>query len=523
MLEALAWIVLVPLLAILALRFAFPLPRPVHSPPSEPPREVASALAEHAQALSAAHPEETGIVMLPEPVDALASRIAHVRAATRSVDAQYYIWKADLAGTMLLAELVMAAKRGVRVRVLVDDIPTRGLDPMWAAANSLENFEVRLFNPLAIRRPRPVNYFYHLLRLNRRMHNKAMIFDRAVAIVGGRNIADEYFAAREKGLFIDLDALAVGAAVDLVAEDFDRYWRSVSSFPVEQLLDAPEPEVVASLAEPVPHKPELAREYRAAIDEAQAGALSWQKPDALVWAPVRMFSDSPDKALHRSARRDLVAMRILPIMAGAREQLDLVSGYFVPSRFGTKMLVRLAKRGVAVRIITNSARVTDKRFVHASYIPYRRRLLRAGVRIFEARPRIYKEPRAWRERLKRGIDETARTRFAGGGESVHAKTFTIDHRYLFVGSFNFDPRSAMLNCELGLVIDSPRLTEVVEATLDRRVIGSAYEVTMSKLGKLTWTAGRGPRRMIWDREPDTTWGDRAMLRFYRMLPIEWLM
>ncbi|MEZ5744323.1 MAG: phospholipase D-like domain-containing protein [Sphingomonadaceae bacterium] len=264
-------------LFILALRLAFPLPRPLRDKSSTPPPDAPSELCDEVEALASEHPGDTGLLLLSDPVEALASRIAHVRAATRSIDAQYFIWKGDLSGRMLLAELVRAAERGVRVRVLVDDVTTARLDPIWAAAAALPGFEVRLFNPLTIRRPRALSYLINPLRLNRRMHNKSMTFDGAVSIVGGRNIGDEYFGAREKGLFIDLDALVVGGIVGEIAQDFERYWCSVSSFPAQQMLPAPDEDDIAALGSPVHANPALAAEYAEALhDSGLLERLAWQ-------------------------------------------------------------------------------------------------------------------------------------------------------------------------------------------------------------------------------------------------------
>ena len=508
---------------LLLLRLAFPLPRAVRDTPGAPAPELRGEMCSQVSTLGEGKDGQTGVLLLRDPVDALAARIAHVRAASCVIDAQYYIWKGDLSGRMLLAELVRAARRGVRVRVLIDDVATLRLDAMWAAAAAVPNFEVRLFNPLTIRKPRPLGWLINPLRLNRRMHNKTMTFDGAVSVVGGRNIGDEYFGAREKGLFIDLDALLVGGVVSEIAEDFDRYWHSVSSFPAQQLLPPASEEDIAAIAKPVHANAALAAEYGEAIAAVQEGTLAWHAGERLVWARVQLFSDNPAKALDRSKRGDLVAVRILPILRGADERLDLVSGYFVPERFGVKLLSSLARAGVAVRVVTNSALVTDKRFVHAAYVPYRRPLLRAGVKLFEVRPRDRRR-RPLRERFgPRGPAEMGRTRFSGGGESVHAKTFSVDGRYLFVGSFNFDPRSALLNCEIGFIVDSPMLAEEMNATLDRQVSEAAYAVRLGKLGKLRWVHDEGEDATVYETEPGTTISDRLWVLAYRLLPLEWLL
>lgn len=510
----LVWTLLGLALAALALRAMFPLPDMSCRAEELQVPDQPSPLADRIAATARDHPGKTGLVLLPTGIEAFAGRCAQVRSATRTIDAQYYIWHGDRTGRLLLADLIAAADRGVRVRLLIDDNPTAGLDGMWAAVSTHPRISVRMFNPLTIRRPRVFNYLFSAFRLNRRMHNKSLTIDNAITIVGGRNVGDEYFDASDDGLFIDLDAMAVGAVVDDVSADFERYWTSASSFPAEIILARAKPDSIDRLRDVSDvDSPKMAK-YRQAAEEIIAELSAPPATDGLVWTDVRLVSDNPDKALERSKRSDLLAVKIRPEIATARTRFDLVSGYFVPSRDGMQLIGGLARRGVAVRVITNSFAVTDVPLVHAGYAPRRKPLLKLGVRLFEARPLAT---------VRRPRGEIKKTRFSGGGESVHAKTFTIDNRTLFVGSFNFDPRSALLNCEMGFLIDSPELALGVQDALDERLQFAAYDLSLSPKGSLQWHAGRRDETPAIDVEPNMNAFKRGMVWLMARLPIEWLL
>ncbi|MCB1021847.1 MAG: phospholipase D family protein [Acidobacteria bacterium] len=499
-------------LLALVLKLAFRLPKVPHGPERPTPQRP-SALADHLGVLTRQHVDLTGLHLLPEAMDAFAMRVALARSAQRTIDAQYYIWDGDLSGRMLLSELIAAADRGVRVRLLIDDNPTKGLDGMWATVSAHSSVEVRLFNPLAIRRPRALNYLFDFPRLNRRMHNKSMTVDDVATIVGGRNIGDHYFGAESHGLFIDLDALAIGKVVPDVAEEFQEYWTSDCAYPAEGLLRRPEPGGLAAIRTPEFENKELAEAYREATEQAiEKLEPAYLEGELVTWAPVRLVSDNPIKALNKAKRSDLLASQIAPSILKASRRFDLISAYFVPSGPGSRMLAGLTQRGVRVQVVTNSVQVSDVPLVHSGYAPYRRRLLRAGIKLFEARPLSENGGRARR----RGS-----TRFSGGGESLHAKTFTIDNQVLFVGSFNFDPRSALLNCEMGFLIDSPSLTEAFTEALDKELPETAYAVSLGPGGRLRWESRVDDEVKIFSTEPGTTVVKRAMLWFLSKLPIEW--
>ncbi|MDE2577298.1 MAG: phospholipase D family protein [Hyphomicrobiales bacterium] len=503
-------------LAVIAviLKLANPLPERATRGDAAPTPALASPFAQAAAHFTREHDGQTALLLLTRGIDAFAMRLAMARNARHTIDAQYYIWENDLSGRLLLSEIMKAADRGVRVRLLIDDNPTAGLDAMWAGVNAHPNISVRLFNPLIIRKVRAANYLFDFPRLNHRMHNKSFTVDGAGSVVGGRNVGDEYFGARDEGLFMDVDALAVGAVVPSVSAVFERYWESQSAYPAESILATGGAMTAEELTNPVYDDLDRAQRYREASDKALE-TLGLNDPStAFVWAPVRLAADDPAKATGKAQRDSLLASQIAPLFQGARSRIDLVSGYFVPGELGETLLADAARRGAAVRVATNSIQVTDVPVVHAGYAPYRKPLLRAGVRLFEASPISASPTRK---------ANVAQTSFSGGGESVHAKTFAIDGRTFFVGSFNFDPRSALLNCEMGFIIDSAQLAQSFGAALDRRLPEAAYAVTLDGNGDLAWTLDEDGAPHRFRREPGTTPFSRAIVSALSLLPIQWLL
>lgn len=457
--------------------------------------------------LAAAHPGLSGVYALRDARDAFASRYLLAAAAERTLDVQYYIWRNDLSGTLLMKALVDAADRGVRVRLLLDDNNTAGLDAAVAAVDAHPRIEVRLFNPFAVRRPRALGYVTAFPRLNRRMHNKSFTADNQVTIVGGRNVGDEYFGATEGVLFADLDVIAAGPVVQDVSRDFDRYWASESSYPADRLLDAPaEAEIatVAAAAKEVERDPAAVAYMEALrrspfVKELTAGTLP------LEWTAVRLISDPPSKVLDRADRDELLMQKFAAIFGTPRTTVDLVSPYFVPGRTGTSLFSGWARRGVRVRVLTNSLEATDVALVHAGYRKRREDLLEAGVALYELRAR--------------GTPAT-RGAFGSSGSSLHAKTFAVDGSRVFIGSFNFDPRSAELNTEMGFVIDSRELARGMAVVFDRDVPANAWEVRLAGEDELVWIERRGTTAVRHETEPGTSRAKRIGVALLSWLPID---
>ncbi|MGY6270767.1 phospholipase D family protein [Achromobacter denitrificans] len=473
-----------------------------------------TALGRAAAPMAAAHPGKSGIHPLPDAYDAFAARMMLARAAESSLDVQYYIWHNDMTGTMLLEALHEAADRGVRVRLLLDDNGTAGLDDELSALNEHPNIEVRLYNPFALRWPKPLGYLTDFSRLNRRMHNKSFTADNQATIIGGRNIGDEYFGAASGVLFTDLDVLAIGAAVNDVSVDFDRYWASESAYPVDRLLKKPAPGRLDELeraATQVERSPEAAA-YAEAMRKLPFIRQLLQGELALEWAETRMVSDDPRKTLGTAPPEAMVPHQLHEIVGTPATDLELVSPYFVPTAGGTQAFAAMARSGVKVKVLTNALEATDVAVVHSGYARRRKDLLASGVELFE---------------MKRMPGDVERNKsmgpFGSSGSSLHAKTFAVDGRRIFVGSFNFDPRSARINTELGFVIDSPALASRIAESFEHDIPSVAYRVCLDDKGSLYWLEQRGGQSIRHDTEPGTTLWQRMSVWFVSLLPLESLL
>jgi cardiolipin synthase C len=458
------------------------------------------------------HPGRSGIVELRDGRDAFAARAHLADAAEYTLDLQYYIWRNDMSGTLLFEAIRRAADRGVRVRLLIDDNNTSGLDELLAALDSHPSIEIRLFNPFMIRRWRTLN-IYDFARLNRRMHNKSFTADNQVTIVGGRNIADEYFDAHNEIAFVDLDVLAIGPVVSDVAADFERYWHSESSYPVSKILREPSrasAEAIAGAAERVAHEP-AALAYLSALQNSRfvqdliVGTLQYE------WAVTRMLSDDPAKALGRARPHELLEQRLIGALGNPMRELQLISAYLVPTQEGVDTLVDLTRSGVRITVLTNSLEATDVGIVHAGYAKRRKQLLQSGIVLYELKRTS--SVRSGRDRKLTG----------SSGSSLHAKTFSVDRQRLFVGSFNFDPRSARLNTEMGFVINSPALANAIASAFDGEIPDRSYRVVLTPRGALNWIESRDGRTIVHAAEPAAPWWRRAGLYLLSKLPIEWLL
>lgn len=455
-----------------------------------------------------AHPETSGIYPLADGPDAFAARLLLARAAERSLDIQYYIWNGDLTGMLLYRALADAAERGVRVRLLLDDNRTVGLDPILAALDAHSNIEVRLFNPFVLRDFRLLGYATDFFRLNRRMHNKSFTVDNQVTIIGGRNIGDEYFGAAPEGTltFADLDVLAIGPVVGEVSADFDRYWASRSAYPADRLL----PSARADADNAFPDAPGTRAWLETVasttfVDALLSGTL------ALEWAPTRMISDHPAKGLGLAEPETLFPRILSNALGRPAAELDLVSAYFVPTGAGVETLTAIAARGVQIRVLANSLEATDVAAVHAGYAKWRDELLDAGILLYEM-------PLASGEPGRENVGP-----FGSSATSLHAKTIAVDRSRIFIGSFNLDPRSANLNTELGFVIESPVLAGRLSGFFDTAIPAAAYQVHLSDDGRLYWTKLQNGERLRYDTEPGTTVWRRAAVEIISWLPIDWLL
>ena len=462
------------------------------------------------------HPGQSGIYPLPDPVEAFAARMLLARTAERSLDVQYYIWRADQTGTLLLQALVAAADRGVRVRLLLDDGGTSGMDGMLAALALHPQIEVRLFNPFVVRKPKPLGYLTDFGRANRRMHNKSFTADNRVGIVGGRNVGDEYFGATDGVLFSDLDVLVVGPVVPEVSQDFDRYWASPSAYPAQTILPAvgtTELQALGTEAKRI-EESEAAQAYMQSVRDTPFIQHLLEQKLNMAWSPTTLVSDDPLKGLGQAKRNGLLVRQLNEVIGTPQRSVALVSPYFVPTAAGVQTLGHLRQKGLRVRVMTNAYEATDVPLVHAGYAKHRKALLQDGVELYEM------------QRLAPPSTHARLNPLGSSGSSLHAKTFAVDGTRAFVGSFNFDPRSALLNTELGVVIDSPLLARQIEQAFETQIPGQSYRVQLSDSGELQWHSGQegtDTPSIIYPVEPGSSWLSRLFMSVLALLPIDWLL
>lgn len=495
----------VPALAVVLARILFSLPavegrvdEVALSPPSAGP--LASRAARN-------RPGLTGVVALGSGADAFAARILLANAAVSSIDVQYYIWHGDLTGSLLLDALRRAADRGVRVRLLLDDHGTSGLDPEIAQLDAHRNAEVRLYNAFTLRRFKMLNYGFDFFRLNRRMHNKSFTVDGLATIVGGRNIGDEYFGIGPTPLYVDLDVLAVGEIVPEVAADFDRYWASPSVLPAGPIVRARKGDPISDRVMRWRDDPR-SEEYQAILQSSEiVASLSTGTLD-LEWTDAVLVSDDPAKGQGAVAREDLLTGQLARAVGTVERRFDGISPYFVPGAAGVEAFAKLEARGVEVRMLTNSLAATDVLPVHAGYAKRRKKMLASGVTLYELR--------------RMAIPETpdALGVFGSSGASLHAKTFAVDGARIFIGSFNFDPRSIRLNTEMGLLIESEALANGLHAAFDSNFGGLAWRVE-TRNGELAWVDSTA--NIVTTREPGSSTLRSFLLTVVGWLPVEWLL
>ncbi len=473
----------------------------------------------------AVHPGLSGAYPLPRGMDAFVARLVLAEAADRSLDVQYYIWRNDVTGRLLLEHLLRAADRGVRVRLLLDDMGTAPDDGHLLLIDSHPNIEVRLFNPVAARKTRMLGALAEFGRVNRRMHNKSFIADGQAAIVGGRNIGDEYFEAAADLDFADLDVLAVGAVVQQVSGAFDLYWNSPAAIPIAALASKPISDEErngsrAALAEF--SESQRAGEYAQGLrnstlaKELQAGSLSltWCRADALYDDPAKV-AQAPDE------QGTVMLPRLGRITDSTESELLIVSPYFVPGTAGVDYFRRMRGRGVRVVVLTNSLAATDVSAVHAGYSRYRRALLEAGVEIYEVKPTARRsDDKGRKDDASHGLGGSSRA-------SLHAKVFVFDRRAVFVGSLNLDPRSVSLNTEIGIVFESPELAAQISGELTGKVSDAAYRLELvpgagaaGSTRSIEWVERENGREVRYATEPQSGVWRRFGGWFLSWLPIE---
>ena len=462
------------------------------------------------------YPGQSGFILLASAEESFRARNGAAALADKTIDAQYYIWEADTSGKLLINRLVRAADRGVRVRLLLDDVSTTGKDLGIAIVDSHPNIEIRVFNPFLHRAFRWIDFVTDFSRVNHRMHNKAFIADNAVAVLGGRNIGDRYFGVDPDANFRDLDVLAIGPVVADVSHSFDIFWNSDLAIPVGAITDFNVSgeerrarfqalrEWSVQEAEGYPYEVFRERQQRIArLDRLR---------ESFIWADAEVLFDDPDKAAGKSTQG--IAPRLRQVIANLRDELLIESAYFVPGTNGVDLLGQLENRGVDVRILTNSLASNDVIPAFSGYAPYRVPLLRRGVELHELRADPGTVRRYWSN-----LAVHARA-------SLHTKTLVFDRSDVFIGSMNLDPRSGRINTEIGLLIHSEELsTQVAEYIELGMKPDNSYELSLDdnpgrSVGPLTWQSETDGEIVRHYDEPDTALGQKVRAWFLSLLPIE---
>jgi cardiolipin synthase C len=474
------------------------LPRHVEKSHSEALRDPTTTTLGRLVAGEESNKNLSGIRLLSSGEEALADLIALADHAQRTLDIQYYIIQQNDSARLLLHHVRLAAERGVRVRLLVDDLNTAGEDRRFMHLGEHPNLEVRVFNPFPGGRfatwTRFVASATDIRRINHRMHNKLFVADDALAITGGRNIGDQYFTRDQHNNFIDLDVVAAGAIVSELSASFDAFWNSKYAYPI------------ASVASPVsaePSSPPL-------IDTGTAANANWLARELdsgsvpLTWVPATVLADRPAKIASETSPDEevTIANDLSALMRSAKQELIVISPYFVPGKDGMALFAQLVSQGVRIRILTNSLASTDSPLVHTGYARYRVQLLKLGIELSEVRPRL-------------GQKRARFHPFRSSNASLHAKALVIDQKTVFIGSMNMDARSAHTNSELGLVIRSADIAHQVTSLLDDISADGSYRLQLvGHTNKIEWSSGEAGAEKNWYTDPETTRLQRVSLKAF---------
>lgn len=486
------------------------------------PVKADAPLVAYAARITAQHGADSGLRLISDSNDALLARIALADRAVRSLDLQYYMFHSDATGGLLAQRLLAAADRGVRVRLLLDDLHVAGNDDVLRILDGHPNIQIRLFNPFLDRSSSMLSmgmqFAGDFSRLNRRMHNKAFVADGAMAIVGGRNIGDEYFDADDSLNFRDLDVLTIGPVVAEVGQVFDRYWNCEQSFPIGAFhRKTSSPEQLAQLRKTMAASArQFSQSSYAQSLVSRVGDLAHEAPATdWAWGATTYLADNPDKGNPQADSKDLhMAPQIRAWMDGAQQRLTLISPYFVPGDKGVTYLQGMRERGVEVAVLTNSLASTDAGGVYEAYASYRVALLKAGVQLYELKPDA-----------RRGRSGSHFFGSSTGSNSLHAKAMVVDDQHAFVGSMNLDPRSVHLNTEDGVIVDSPALAKALLGIFaDATKPIHSYQVLLDDKGSVYWL-GKEPHQpeVRYNHAPETSWWRRFKVDAGGLLPIESLL
>lgn len=438
--------------------------------------------------------------------DAYVARLYLVEQATTSIDLQYYIYRSDVTGLQLSYSLWQAAERGVRVRLLLDDLSTNRNDEHLHLLASHRNIDVRLFNPFVHSNAKALDFASNFNRLNRRMHNKSMTIDSLFSIVGGRNIGDEYFSASRDKEFGDFDLLAVGPVVSDTSQQFDEYWNhplsyALSTLEQKTLSPKQQSQQLAQWQTQISASISNHQHYINALQNARLA--NYITHNNLPWhvGSAELIYDNPDKIIGLAT--DNLLTKLTRQIATTTQNIIIISPYFVPRQRGTEQLIELATRGINITIVTNSLAATDVVAVHSGYAPYRHDLLAAGIKLFEMKVSPNAKPDAWR---------------ASSQASLHAKSVLFDDHTIFVGSFNLDPRSVYLNTEMGILFSNQEFVKDIAQNLHTVLQQNCYQLKLDQEQQVYWFDLANKTTI--NSEPDASIWRKIAAWFFELLPIE---
>jgi putative cardiolipin synthase len=465
----------------------------------------------------AAHPGKSGFHLLGDGLDAFVARAVLSNYAERTIDVQYFVYHNDLVGKLFTDLLLKAADRGVRVRLLVDDMDLEGRDLGAVALDSHPNMEVRIFNPFSRNVGRMSQFVTRLGSVTRRMHNKSFTVDNQITILGGRNIGNEYFDANPDMAFADLDVVAIGPVVKEVSSVFDRYWNSELAYPASVLVkgEPPTPERVEELRGRLNEyvADHIDSEYLRELRNSDLANKIRKNQVEFRWGYAEVVFDQPEKLLHDFSETEYhLAPMLKPYWEGLVKELIIFSPYFVPGESGTAFLTQLSRRGVRVRILTNSLASNDVGLVHAGFKKYRKKLLRGGVELYEMNKRLTRK-----QRKDQKGDGSSKT-------TLHAKSFVFDRKKVFIGSLNLDPRSVLHNTEIGVVLKVSEIAEEMAKWFDENIEQLAFRLELRNDEKgheqLVWHGWEKGKQVVYDHEPHTGFWRRFGMGFMSIWPIE---
>lgn len=463
-----------------------------------------------------AHPGQSGFLLLGNGLDAFVARTLLAHGAERSIDVQYYLYHNDLVSRLFTNQLLKAADRGVRVRLLVDDMGLEDRDLGAALIDSHPNVDVRIFNPFSRKRSRIIQLVTRMGSVTRRMHNKSFTVDNQVTILGGRNMGNEYFDADPDLAFSDLDVMAIGPVAQEVSAAFDLYWNSELAYPVSVLVGKPPtPEEINQKRRKLDEfvAQQVDSNYLQALRDSNLANAIRQNNVHFNWGEAVVLYDQPEKILHDFDKSEYhLAPKLIPYFEGVQEELIIFSPYFIPGKKGTVLLAQLSERGVRVRIFTNSLASNDVGIVHAGYSKYRKDLLHAGVELYEMNKTMSRKERK-DKKGKHGLTKA----------SLHAKSFVFDRKKVFIGSLNLDPRALVHNTEIGVVLESAEIAAEMSGWFDQNIEQMAFRLELKKENgteKILWHGLVNGKQQTFDVDPYTGFWRRFGIGFMRLLPIE---